>query len=495
MARKPGIAEGSWARLAFGVILAALAARLAVNALGLVPVHFDEAQYWSWGEAPALGYYSKPPLVAWVIRAATELLGDTPFALRLPAALCHAGIAWAIFLAGRTLFDARTGFWAAAGYTLAPGVTASAGLMTTDPPMMLAWASALAVLARILAAKPRKGAPEPTGAWALLGLLLGLGTLAKYTMLVFAAGGLGHALLSRAGPLRLRGPAVALAAGLLVLLPHLVWLAHHGFPSVAHLSENADQGAGFTPGGLPEFLASQAAVIGPVFLLGFAALLWQRSRWRGDWRQRLLLWLSAPLLLAMCVQALLGGANANWAAPSWIAGSLLAAHWLLGRKWLAGLRLQLWTGVAAALLLWGLSALYDGWGAGLPRLADPWKKMRIAGPFCEAVIGAMEATGVETILSDDRRRLAECSWQAGLGPDRIRVWNPDGSVRNHYEMVASLSPASDPGPMLFVLLNRDGAREAARFARAEPVDAGEFATHADRTDSYAIWRVEGFRGY
>ena len=39
-----------------------------------VPVHFDEAQYWAYGHELAWGHFSKPPLVGWVILAATAFI-------------------------------------------------------------------------------------------------------------------------------------------------------------------------------------------------------------------------------------------------------------------------------------------------------------------------------------------------------------------------------------------------------------------------------------
>ena len=32
----------------------------------------DEAQYWLWSQSPALGYYSKPPLLAWFLYGYTN---------------------------------------------------------------------------------------------------------------------------------------------------------------------------------------------------------------------------------------------------------------------------------------------------------------------------------------------------------------------------------------------------------------------------------------
>ena len=39
-----------------------------------LPLHFDEAQYWDWSQNLDWGYFSKPPLLAFLIRVVTELL-------------------------------------------------------------------------------------------------------------------------------------------------------------------------------------------------------------------------------------------------------------------------------------------------------------------------------------------------------------------------------------------------------------------------------------
>ena len=159
MAPRPTGGEDSprWTIAAAVLVLAVLALRLGINALELVPVHFDEAQYWAYGQELDWGYFSKPPGVAAVIRIATDLGGDTLFALRVSSALAHAAIAAMLFLLGRRLFDAATGFWAAAAYTAAPGVSVSAMIMSTDPVMMAAWAGRHAGLGRGGRARARAG--------------------------------------------------------------------------------------------------------------------------------------------------------------------------------------------------------------------------------------------------------------------------------------------------------------------------------------------------
>jgi hypothetical protein len=64
---------GAWTLAAVAAITAARLLWLAVQSAGLYP---DEAQYWFWAKHLAFGYYSKPPLVAWLIALTTALFGN-----------------------------------------------------------------------------------------------------------------------------------------------------------------------------------------------------------------------------------------------------------------------------------------------------------------------------------------------------------------------------------------------------------------------------------
>ena len=80
--------------------------------------------------------------------------------------------------------------------------------------------------------------------------------------------------------------------------------------------------------------------MGPVFFAAYLVVLVAALR-RGDWPARWLVWMSAPIIVLVCVQALLSRAYANWAAPAYVAGIVLTAPWLLARApriWRAGTR-------------------------------------------------------------------------------------------------------------------------------------------------------------
>jgi 4-amino-4-deoxy-L-arabinose transferase-like glycosyltransferase len=65
-----------WLAPAFAIVAAVTALRLVLLAFNRTDLFVDESQYWLWGQDFAFGYYSKPPLIAWVIGAVTTLAGS-----------------------------------------------------------------------------------------------------------------------------------------------------------------------------------------------------------------------------------------------------------------------------------------------------------------------------------------------------------------------------------------------------------------------------------
>lgn len=477
-----------WGIWAAAVILAVAALRLVINSAELVPIHFDEAQYWAYGQELAWGHFSKPPLVGWLLTLAGWVAGPSAATLRAISVICHAGIAAMLFLLGQRLWDRRTGFFAAIGYTAAPGVTASAMLVTTDPVLMLFWAVALYAWVRAANEGARSW-------WAIMGAALGLSILAKYTGIAFAAGALGYGLFS-ARERDWRGSAIAAGVAFLIVLPNLFWLAAHNFATIGHIAEDAaPPGSRYNIGALAEFFGAQFGVIGPVWFAAILAALWWRRRWIDDWRMRMLAWQTFALLGAMVALAFWTRAQPNWAAPAYVAGSLLAARIVLAHDWRRALPAQAAIGGFVAMVLYGLTFAYSAMGPELPRAMDPFKKMRIGETFCAIALGHGAEEGAEVLLSDDRRRLSECMFYGGLGWDDIAVWNPRLIPDNHHELVATLRPGDQRVMMLATTSPRLASEIARHFEDAVQIETGHVQTHVDRGFDYAIWRVQGFRGY
>ena len=95
-----------YARWAIGAILAVMALQILFLLVGCDwDFCGDEAEYWAWSRRLDWSYFSRGPLIAWLIRLATEafgglslrLTGSLMFAARLPAVLLGGLTAWGIF--------------------------------------------------------------------------------------------------------------------------------------------------------------------------------------------------------------------------------------------------------------------------------------------------------------------------------------------------------------------------------------------------------------
>lgn len=463
-----------WHKWTLVIIAALLCVRLTALFLSPLNLHGDEAQYWAWSKDLDWGFFTKPPLIAVVIWSTTSVFGDAEWAVRLSSAPLHAVTSYVIFCTARALFDARVGFWAALIYGLMPAVWLSSQIVSTDVSLLLCYAVALNGWVHL-----RNG-----GGWGRavqMGLAIGLGLLAKYAMLFFLPAlvfAITFDAQTRRALLSLMGVLIAvLAAGLLA--PNMMWNLSHDFATLSHTAANANMGGGgipFHPLELLEFFSSQFGVFGPIsfaLMLG-AAIFALRGKARAE--ARYLAVFALTPLLAICVQALLSRANANWAVTTYVAGSILTAYivvtyWPRARAWLGwGVTAQGVIG-AAFLALMLSPTLTNALGA-----ANSVKHVRAWPQTVTALEGVM-AQGHEgqpfTAVALDKRIIYYDMVYYGLGETLpLYMWMYRAAPENHAELTAPL-PATD-GPVL--LINYYGNYEAeiredfTRIVRLPPLD-------------------------
>ena len=65
----------------------------------------DEAQYWLWSKELNWGYFSKPPMIAWLIHVSNNIFGDYDYSIRIFAPLIHGINALVIFRLSQEIND------------------------------------------------------------------------------------------------------------------------------------------------------------------------------------------------------------------------------------------------------------------------------------------------------------------------------------------------------------------------------------------------------
>ena len=284
----------------------------------------DEAQYWLWGQTPQLGYYSKPPLIAWIL-AVTSFVFDhlslaQSLSLRIPAPIIHTLIAIFLWQTGRLLFSDNAGRIAGLLWVSLPSVGLGSFVMSTDTPLLLFWSAGLYCLAR---------ADEsfwPNYKWfGLAGVCIGLSTLAKYAGLYFILSLIFWLITNWFCKPSQKAKlfCVFCVAAFITSFPTWLWNYNNGFITLLHLSENANfvtSSISFNQftvesfEGIAAFWGAQFAVFGPITLLLLIYNLVGFRRGAKHNRLHIFIW---PVLVIMTVQAFISEANANWAVTAY----------------------------------------------------------------------------------------------------------------------------------------------------------------------------------
>ncbi len=435
--------DRSWLGPALAIVGAVTLARVAVLAVARHDLFVDEAQYWLWGQDFAFGYYSKPPLIAWVIGGTTALAGsDAPFWIRLPAPLFHAATALILGAIAARHISGRAAVWVAAGFVTLPMVALGSLLISTDTIMFPFLALALGGYLGLLL----PGGGGRPGRAAGVGVALGLAFLAKYSAAFYLVIVAAAALRPNLRPVPGDAAAILAAFGL-TIAPNLLWNAANGFATVSHTVDNSGwrEGPALDLASSLEFLASQLLVFGPI-LFGALMLATAAAFRPGAGRIRhLLAVLALPLVLVFTLQALFSRANANWAAPAYLAGTLLAVPWLLGRA--RGWLLASFVVNGALCLALPIAAMQ----ADTLRIGGRLVLARYAGldELSRSILAEAEARGAVAILAEERAVLADLFHTGRDAALPVFAWPRDGSPRNHYEQRHAYAGAAQ-GPLFAV---------------------------------------------
>ncbi len=302
-------------------LVAAVAAWLLFKAWLLwitdVQLHYDEAQYWEWSQHLDWGYYSKGPLLAWLIALSEHFFGKGEWQVRLFSWLAHGGFLCMIYYFTRSIFRSNSAAgWAVVIAATTPVYFILGSVMTTDNFLLLFWTWALWAIYRALV----QGANR---AWYEAGIAVGLGALTKLTIGLLPVAV--FIVMSARGDLRpqLRNRHLWLGVllALLCVSPMLIWNYHHDWVLFRHEGRRLLEAA-YAFSSFGTFILGQALALSPIIAITAAVTLYRRPAAP----ELFLVWgVSTLLLLFFLLKAFSTELEVNWPAPIYIGWIVLFA--------------------------------------------------------------------------------------------------------------------------------------------------------------------------
>lgn len=411
-------------------------------------IFFDEAQYWTWSKDFAFGYFSKPPIIAWLIAFTTDFCGDKTACVRLSATFCHFIAGLFVYLTARRLYTEKTGFWAGILYLTLPGISASSYFISADAPLMMFWAASLYFFVKAIV-------DRNFIYWILLGICAGLGMMSKYTMIMFFASAFLYMLFSPSFRKLIFSPATIFTSllSLAIFAPNLYWNLQNDFISFRHTGDNVfSYGFSLYPDKMFEFIGAQFAVFGPVSFIALLIFFIRKKKICESEDEKMLVSFTYTLLFIAFAVALISGAQAHWAAPAYIAGSILLARVFVKKGQIRILTNIIGFNIALGLLFYHYADLSQR--VSMP--SDPFVRVAIWNGIAPKAYENLTKYPNRYIMTDERKSVATLMYNLrdrDGEPYPIVKWRRDDYVRDHYDMTTNLESYKGKN---FIFITRSG---------------------------------------
>src|SRR6056300_2058213 len=286
-----------------------------------IELSVDEAQYWDWSRNVDFGYFTKPPLIAWLIALSTTIFGNEEWAIRLSSPIFHFLTSLILWKCGQIAFGFNAGRVAALIWIFTPAASLGSFIISTDTPLLLFWSLSLLSLFHLLNNSSYNLALG-------MGISIRLAFLSKYAALYFIIFFiLWWLIYDRGLDLDIKKIFVIIFSSLIISAGNIYWNYLNDFVTLNHTVSNADLSEILLNySNVIDFLSSQLLVFGPIIFLIFIFIVF--DGFSKNKKLALLAMLSLPILLLITIQSSLKIANPNWAVTSYIAASLLISAYL-----------------------------------------------------------------------------------------------------------------------------------------------------------------------
>lgn len=257
-------------------------------------LHRDEFLYIDMGNHLTWGYLEVPPNIALFAKISHFIFGNSIFGYRFFPALTGAALVFVTGLIVRELGGKKFAISVAALCIIfSPAFLRVNTLFQPVCFEQLYWTLGAYLLILIIKRDNQK-------LWPILGLIMGLGLLDKYSMLLFAFGlVIGLLATSHRKMVLMKWPWLAALIAFIILLPNLLWQISHGWPFFEHMKVLREtQLVNVMPGNfiLDQFLLN-GLVSTPIWLIGLYFFLFSKD----GKAYRPIGWIYASVLIALLV--------------------------------------------------------------------------------------------------------------------------------------------------------------------------------------------------
>lgn len=426
---------------------------------GPLDLSADEALYWDCTRRLELSYYSKGPLIVYLMYISTSLFGTSVLAIRVMAIIFS--FLSSVFLyrlvvdmygkrgatpncreantpldtpIGREI-DTPTGcvsyyhdprfiaFLGAMLLQIIPLFATYGIVFTIDSPFVFFWLLSLYLLWKAIGVKGGiipKGETMPKGGimskggimlWVALGVSVGLGFQAKYIMAFFyVCAFLLFLATDNRKWLRSPKPYLSFAISLAVFSPVIIWNMQHGWVTLKHTGGHAHlaDGLRISLQSFGEFIGSQAGVVTPLLLVLMPIALFGLMRREKSLQSSFLFYFSIPVLAFFLLKSIQGKVQANWAMTGYLSGIIaFARYYFYASEGETPKVKGKHTGrlvYAAVIIAFAVTAIsHYPYILGLPSRVDPSAKLRgwkTLGDEVSTIYDGLRTRGQVFIFSD-----------------------------------------------------------------------------------------------
>jgi hypothetical protein len=291
----------------------------------------DEAYYWVWSRHLAMSYLDHPPMLAYLIRLGTTLLGNTEIGVRFLMGLMTAGTVLILTLAARRF----VGDWRAASFVpiallFSPMIAVVGSIATPDTPACFFQSAALASILGVFAGNSSDGRRRLY--WLAFGICMGLALDSKYTSVLLGLAVFLAMLSCREGRREFftPWPWVAAILAVAVFSPVLIWNSRNHWASFAfQIRHGITSGDSALVRNLLDYVGGQIAICTPVLIgvcIAALGVYWRRKN--NPMAVRILLFAATVPLIFFAWSATHRRVEANWPMFAYFPAVILYAKYL-----------------------------------------------------------------------------------------------------------------------------------------------------------------------